>query len=130
MIKIVPFGKENVEELYQLIKEAWDYYVQDVDPKRVQELLEFYVGDETKEFWLAYENDKLVGMAEITITESYRYPGEEARLELLYIRNSVENYYDVHAALMDRVFDFLKEQKIDYIRVDTTLENADLMTTE
>lgn len=123
-----PFKSENdIEILTQILKEAWDYYLQNPDESRLRELVEYYLTDDTKRFFIAFEGEKLVGVAEISIIESYRYAGEEGRLELLFIRDSSSNYYDVHTALMDGILDFLRTENIDYLRVDTTLENADVL---
>jgi hypothetical protein len=89
--------------------------------------MEYYLTDDTKKFWLASEGDKLVGVAEVTLLESYRYQGEEGRLDILYIKDSASNYYDVHSALMDAIFECLRKEKVEIIRVDTTLENADVL---
>lgn len=123
-----PFNNEkDIDLLTGIVKEAWDYYLQNADPERLRELMKFYLTDDSKKFWLAYEDDKLVGVAETTIVESYRYAGEEGRLDLLYIRDTASNYYDIHSTLMDTIFEYLRKEKIDFIRVDTTLENADVL---
>lgn len=121
------FGEEDVETLTNIIYEAWDYYVQEAQIERIKELIQYYLGDDSKEFWLAYEDENLVGVAELTITESYRYAGEEGKLEIMYIRDSASNYYDVHTSLMNAIFEFLKEENIEYLRIDTALENADVL---
>lgn len=118
---------KDIGTLGDLLKEAWGYYVHEVDSDRLNDLLKYYLTDDTKKFLMAFEDKNLIGIAEITIMESYRYPGEEGRLELLYIRDEASNYYDVHSGIMNKIFSILKDEKIEYLRVDTTLENADVM---
>lgn len=121
------YQEKDIENLVNIIWEAWGYYLQEVDIDRINELLKYYLSDDTKKIWLAFEDDALIGVAEVSIIESYRYQGEEARLELLYIRDKASNYYDVHSSIMDAIFEFLREEQIDFLRIDTTLENADIL---
>ncbi len=122
------FREEDLNTLAEIIEEAWNYYSQEIDPRRLRELLRYYLQeDESKMFFLAFEDGNVVGVAEVTIVESYRYEGEEARLDLIYIRDEASNYYDVNSAIMDAVFNFLKDEKVEYLRADTTLENADVL---
>lgn len=127
-VTVRPYNsKDDLEIITEIIKEAWDYYLQSTEISRVKELMEYYLADDTKKFWLAFEGDNLVGVGEATLRESFRCQGEEGRLEILYIRDSASNYYDVHSALMDAIFETLREEGVDFIRVDTTLENADVL---
>ncbi|MFP4499279.1 MAG: hypothetical protein ACLFQV_13805 [Vulcanimicrobiota bacterium] len=128
-VKVTNCNKEDLDILIEIIYEAWNYYVQDVDKKRLNDLVAYYENseDDSKRFLVAHENGKVVGVAEITLTESYRCEGEEAHLELLYIRDEVENYYDVHKEIMDTIFKILQDEDIEMLRVDTTLENSEIV---
>ncbi len=119
--------KSDLDNITAIMKEAWEYYLQNPDEERLRELLEYYLMDETKKFFLAFEQDRLVGVAETTLVESFRYRGEEGRLDLIYVRDSASNYYDVHSSLMNAILEYMREEKIDFVRVDTTLENADVL---
>jgi hypothetical protein len=121
------FSSSDIKDLADIVDEAWNYYVQSVERSRIEELLNFYLGDDTTNFWLAFEGDNPVGVAQVVIRESFRNSGEEGRLELLFIRDTASNYYDVHSALMESVFSYLKSEKIEYLRIDTTLENANIL---
>ena len=77
-VKVRPYiDKSDLDNITLIMKEAWEYYLQNPDEDRLRELLEFYLTDDTKKFFLAFENDNLIGVAEITIIESFRYKGEE-----------------------------------------------------
>ncbi|MCE1248160.1 MAG: hypothetical protein LWY06_16085 [Firmicutes bacterium] len=121
------FDESSLEAAADLILSAWEYYLQEAEPSRVKALLEENLDHPAWKVLIAFENELPVGVAEFSITESYRCDGEEARLELLFIRDTAGNYYDVHAALMNGIFEFLRKEKIEFLRIDTTLENADVM---
>jgi hypothetical protein len=121
------FNKNDIDVLTEIVNEAWSYYVQEINRARIKELLEFYINDDTTRFWIAFEEGVPVGVAQVVVRESFRCFGEEGRLELLYIKDTASNYYDVHSALMDEIFKYLRLENIEYLRIDTTLENADIL---
>lgn len=126
-IKVRLYTKDDIGILSKMMNDAWIYYLQDTDRERMESMLIDQLENPSEKIWIAFENGKPVGFAEISIVESYRYDGEEARLELLYIIDSVSNYYDIHGKIMDTIFEFLRKESINYFRIDTTLENADVM---
>jgi hypothetical protein len=126
-VSVRQFNREDIGILTEIVDEAWIYYVQQVQKPRIQELLEFYISDDTTKFWLAFEGNSPVGVAHVVVRESFRCFGEEGRLELLYIKDTASNYYDVHSALMDAIFAYLRNENIEHLRIDTTLENADIL---
>lgn len=121
------FNEEDLDTAEEMMTSAWKFYLQETTPERIKQLLADQLENPTSKIWLVFENDNPIGTAEISIVESYRYDGEEARLELIFIRDTASNYYDAHSALMDTIFGYLRDEGIDYLRVDTTLENADVL---
>lgn len=126
-ISVRLYKEEDLDFLVDMMIEAWGYYLQETKRERMSQLLGDQLENPVEKIWVAFENDQPIGTAEVSIVESYRYDGEEARLELLYIKDTAGNYYDVHSAIMDSIFGYLRDEGIDYLRVDTTLENADVM---
>ena len=126
-ITVRQYTEDDIGILSKMMNDAWVYYLQETDPQRMESMLKDQLENPSAKIWIAFENDKPVGFAEISIVESYRYDGEEARLELLFIIDSVSNYYDIHGKIMDTIFEFLREESVSYLRIDTTLENADVM---
>lgn len=126
-IEVRQYRKDDIGMLSEMMKDAWVYYLQETDPERINSMLHDQLENPSAKIWIAFEDGKPVGFAEISIVESYRYDGEEARLELLYIIDSVSNYYDIHGKIMDTIFEFLREESVGFLRIDTTLENADVM---
>ncbi|MCD4784486.1 MAG: GNAT family N-acetyltransferase [Candidatus Eremiobacteraeota bacterium] len=121
------FNEEDLNLAEEMMTSAWKFYLQETTPERLRQLLEDQLENPASKVWLVFENDNPIGIAEISITESYRYDGEEALLKLIFISDTASNYYDVHSALMDTIFGYLRDEGIDYLRVDTTLENADVL---
>jgi hypothetical protein len=126
-VSVKLYNKEDIPELSRIIVEAWRYYVQEIEESRVKELLEYYLTDDTARIWLAFEDTQLMGVAHVFLKESFRSYGEEGRLELLYIRDTAANYYDIHTSLMNSIFEYLRKENIEFLRVDTTLENSDVL---
>ncbi len=121
------YNQNDLKFLVDMMMEAWKYYLQETNRERMSQLLKDQLDNPGEKIWVAFEGDIPVGTAEVSIVESYRYDGEEARLELLYIKDTASNYYDVHSAIMNQIFTLLRDEGIDFLRVDTTLENADIM---
>jgi len=121
------FNEEDLSIAEEMMDSAWKFYLQETTRERIRQLIEDQLENPASKIWLAFEDGNPIGIAEISIAESYRYDGEEARLELIFIKDTASNYYDAHSALMDAIFDDLREEGIDYLRVDTTLENADVL---
>lgn len=126
-IRVRQYTQSDIGMLSKMMNDAWVYYLQDTDLERIELMLNDQLENPSAKIWIAFENDKPVGFAEISIVESYRYDGEEARLELLFIIDNVSNYYDIHGKIMDTIFEFLRQESVSYFRIDTTLENADVM---
>ena len=126
-IEVRLYNEDDIDILSRMVYDAWIYYLQETDPMRVKTMLLEQLDNPASKIWIAFENGKPVGVAEISILESYRYDGEEAHLEIMYITDEASNYYDIHGKIMDTIFQYLREESVNYMRVDTTLENADVM---
>jgi hypothetical protein len=119
--------EKDIDVATTLMVAAWEYYLQETSSVRVASLLKDQIENPSSRILLAFTGSEPAGIAEFSIVESYRYDGEEARLEMLFIKESAANYYDIHSALMDAIFEFLRNEHIEFLRIDTTLENADVM---
>lgn len=112
----------DIEAVAELIAADWASFHHETDGGWIRELLSRYLETGERHIWLAESEERFVGLLELSLEPTYKYRGQQARIELLYVDESMRGT-GVGSALMRAAMSYCDANGIVEVKVETEPEN-------
>ncbi len=129
-IDIRPLTKEDLEDLMPLINDFWNYLDdlheaqgKDFDMERAKGILEVTMDWPGHNIYGSYKDGLLVGFTDFWIIPDFFHGGNILNIQNLYVIPALRGH-GVGTALMDRIIEIAKKEKVTDIHVEVLEENT------